>query len=372
VADPTPTDLDARAAEAERSVTRLFGRRLAGLPGTHLAAAAAPAPGGFAGWRVPWHPWWQAHYLDALVDAGRRSLRSGDVEGAVARCWRGDRLLATIHLRNGGWTGGRYDDLAWLALASGRLGRLHHAVSRRRGLRRHRSVRRTLVPVLRSGLTDDLGGGLFVSTDREAKNLPASGPAALLLARLGDLDGARRVVDWAYERLWSPDTGLFADGLRIRGHDVELDPGVWSYNQGTVLATLVTVGDPRSLARAADLVAAVDAGLATDVAGRRVLRTHDGGDGGLYTGILVRYLALAADTDQLAAPARETAARLVRDTAAALWDGRADRALPHRSTRVAAFPTDLLRPAAAQSGGVLELSTQLQAWTALEAAARLR
>ena len=57
--------VDARAAEAEHTVTSLFGHRLLGLPGTHLARVAFPAPprGG------PWHYWWQAHYLDATIDA---------------------------------------------------------------------------------------------------------------------------------------------------------------------------------------------------------------------------------------------------------------------------------------------------------------
>ena len=109
------------------------------------------------------------------------------------------------------------------------------------------------------------------------------------------------------------------DGIRLLGGEEVLVPDVWSYNQGTVLGALVTLGDDQSLARAAALVAAVDARLTTEVGGARVLRTHGGGDGGLFTGILVRYLALAANVPALDPEARETARRLVTGTADALW-----------------------------------------------------
>src|SRR6478609_10311687 len=112
------------------------------MPLTHLARIVHPAPPGsrtFGGLRWAWHYWWQAHYLDAVVDAGLRSLRAGDPAGAEARARQGDRLLSTIRLRNRArWVNDFYDDMAWLALASGRLALLHAALGRprpRRGLR---------------------------------------------------------------------------------------------------------------------------------------------------------------------------------------------------------------------------------------------
>ena len=88
-------------------------------------------------------------------------------------------------------------------------------------------------------------------------------------------------------------------------------PDIWSYNQGTVLGALVTLGDASSLERAAGLVAAVRDRLTTEVDGIRLLRTHGGGDGGLFTGILGRYLALAATTEGLDPEARARAGALV-------------------------------------------------------------
>ncbi|GAB3873326.1 glycoside hydrolase family 76 protein [Terrabacter terrigena] len=372
----TPTQLtgqpDERAAEAERSVEALFGGRLGRMPFTHLAQVSHPAPGGgrwFGGLRGVWHYWWQAHYLDAIVDAGLRHLRTGDPEAAEAQARQGDRLLATIRLRNRArWVNDFYDDMAWLALASGRLGVLHAEIGSRSPRRRLRSAGRHLTEQLRSAHTDDLGGGLFWSRDRDFKNSPATGPAALHLARLGETGEARRLVDWLYSRLWSADSGLVLDGIRLRSGQEVLVPDVWSYNQGTVLGALVTLGDERSLDRAAALVAAVDTGLTSELDGARVLRTHGGGDGGLFTGILVRYLALAASpSSRLPDDARAVAHRLVLDTAHALWRGRGSLPVAGRRDPTV-FPVE---PGGRAPGPPLELSPQLQAWTVLEAAATL-
>lgn len=371
---PTParTALDERAAEAERSVSALFAGRLLGVPLTHLARVTRSRGGGprrFVSVAGSWNYWWQAHYLDAIVDAGLRALRCGDAQGASEHARQGDRLLATIRLRNGlRWVNAFYDDMAWLALASWRLEALHDEIGRGDRLRRLRSAGRDLTAQLRSAHTDDLGGGLFWNRDRDFKNSPATGPAALHLARLGETDEARRLVGWLYDRLWSPESGLVLDGIRLRGAEEVLVPDVWTYNQGTVLGALVTLGDDESLARAAALVAAVDAGLTVEVEGIRALRTHGGGDGGLFTGILARYLALAAAPgSRLGDEVRATARRLVLHTAGALWRARSSRPLGAVGT-VSVFP---LEPGGSAPRPPLELSPQLQAWTVLEAAATL-
>ncbi|OPZ53776.1 MAG: Glycosyl hydrolase family 76 [bacterium ADurb.BinA028] len=159
-------------------------------------------------------------------------------------------------------------------------------------------------------------------------------------------------------------------------------PDVFTYNQGTVLAALVTLGDATSLDRAETLVSAIAAHLTTDP-DQRVLRTHGDGDGGLFTGILARYLALAAHSPALADGARQVARELVRGTAEAFWSGRQLRSAPTTSgmpsapatalPSVAVFsPDPTVSAEQTQPRGIpLELSTQLQAWMTLEAAATL-
>ena len=236
-------DLDARAAEAERSVSTLFAGRLLGIPGTHLARVEHPLRGRAD---AHWNYWWQAHYLDCVVDAGRRALRLGDVAGAAERARRGDRLLATIRLRNiGRFPNAFYDDMAWLVLASGRLAVLQAELGRARPGRRLRTSERVLTARLRSAVTDDLGGGAFWNTTRDFKNVPASGPVALHLARTGDVTAARSLVEWMYARLLDPDSGLFLDGVRLVGGEEVVVRDVYTYNQGTVLGALITLGDAR-------------------------------------------------------------------------------------------------------------------------------
>lgn len=355
--------LGGRAAVAERSVVPLFGRRLSGLPFTHLAGITRPASRRPTG---PWHYWWQAHYLDAIVDAALRLLRAGDVEGARQRAARADRLLATVRLRNlGRFTNHYYDDMAWLALAVGRLTLLHEALGRATPRRRLHVAEVALTRQLRSAVTADLGGGVFWNTARDFKNVPATAPVALHLARLGRTQQAHRLVDWLYARLLG-DAGLFLDGIRVADGVERVVPDVWTYNQGTVLGALVTLGDAGSLCRAADLVHAVAEGLTGPAP--QVLRTHGDGDGGLFTGILVRYLALAAGEPRLAAETRRLAAGMVTQTADAFWAGRAPRPV-RRAEDVVVFSADPCTAAPSDPTKRVELSTQLQAWMTLEAAA---
>ncbi|WP_028281324.1 glycoside hydrolase family 76 protein [Arthrobacter sp. H5] len=357
------TPPNVRARLASESVTTAFGRGLLGLPGTQLASTALPgAPGG------GWHYWWQAHYLDCLVDAAAR--KDGDDDGAHRR--RARRLLRGIWLRNGfRWTNSYYDDMAWLALAAARLG----------------SAPASLGRALESAHTADLGGGLFWNTARDFKNTPATAPAALFFARHGQRDRAQQLVEWLYARLWDAESGLFLDGIRLRDGREVVERTIYSYNQGPVLGALLSLGGEQNLRRAADLVGAVSDGLTLPGG---ALRTHGAGDGGLFTGILARYLALAAGAD-LPDSVRGTARSMITTTADALWAGRTERTLdinpgwtPARMLAGAGTRpgsrrrTFLVFPSSAEdvteyptAAGTVQLSTQLQAWMIFEAAARV-
>ena len=95
---------------------------------------------------------------------------------------------------------------------------------------------------------------------------------------------------------------------------------------------------------------------------RRDPRFDDGGDGGLFSGILARNLADAAvRRPELA----RRATRLVLASAAAAWQGRVE------VTDGPVFAPDWRQPARTPGPGVPEsdLSVQLSAWMLLEAAA---
>ncbi|WP_458107488.1 glycosyl hydrolase [Arthrobacter sp. R3-55] len=371
-----PNEWATRANQAARSVTRTFGRPLLFLPGTHIGAVSLPTKPlrHIVG---PWHYWWQAHYVDCLVDAGRRELATATKFDGASRPSAGrlaSRLVTTIRLRNLlRFENHYYDDMAWLALSTLRLERLAEE-TRNPGRRRNAYLRKKLTLQFDSASTDDLGGGTFWSTARDFKNTPATAPVALYFARTGRRERAEALVKWLNNRLFDPQRGVYMDGLRIRGGGTVLENAVYTYNQGPVLAALLELGAPENLERAAHLVEAVARELT--VPGTRIIRGDGTGDGGLFTGILIRYLALAARDQRLPATARETARELVHATADAFWSGRREAPELRRAKAPNAalvFSPSPLRPATETypAGAAVELSTQLQAWMTFEAAATL-
>ena len=432
---PTSTSLTARqdrANHAAQSVTALFGRKVLFLPGTHLgavlwqgkhpagrerpgagsgqpAAEQGQGPGNqrwgrwlavlrrarpAAGLVLPWHYWWQAHYVDCLVDTGRRELGGGATPAArfngpdrPSAGHLASRLVTGIRLRNAlTFVNSYYDDMAWLALATLRLDHLAEE-TRRPGRRRNAAVRKSLALQFDAACTDDLGGGTFWSKKRDFKNTPATAPVALFYARTGQSKKAQALLDWLDTTLFDPGQGLYLDGARLNpAGEVVVERAVYTYNQGPVLGALLELGGEANLARAAVLVDAVQRLLTVPAnaagapdgfpAGRSVLRCEGTGDGGLFTGILCRYLALAAADSRLPQATRATAARLVTDTAEAFWSGR--RAVGSSEARArlegkSIFSVHATQPAAVAypPGAAVELATQLQAWMVLEAAASL-
>ena len=371
----------ARAAVAERAMYARHLRRLWALPGTMLGVAGWPAT---AGQRCfgHWNYWWQAHLLDCLIDAARRDPKPSRAQSVR---W----VVHGIYRRNLGWLNSFYDDVAWLGLA---LARGHRA-----GLVSGGPALAEITARLRSGWTDHSGGGIWWRVGLDFKNVPANGPAAILLARLSDMDiagageradrqRARSTVDWIEDNLLDAQTGLVADGLHVNpdGTVRDVDTTVYSYCQGVFLGACVELaqrdgadsGWGRRAARTIDAVAqrvTVPDGPAGDL----VIRGQGGGDGGLFGGILARYLALAAtalpelDPD-LTEPAK-LAASLVFTSAEAAWRNRAI------APGGPLFGPDWTKPAVlprarAKAEGHLperDMSVQLGAWMVLEAAATL-
>ncbi|MGD9987684.1 glycoside hydrolase family 76 protein [Pseudonocardia sp.] len=342
-----------RAAEAETAVRARHLRRVVGVtPGTRIGRIRWPRPRLDRPW--PWHYWWQAHLLDCLVDA---ELRAPDRRraAAIAGTARGVRLMNL-----GRWVNDYYDDIAWFGLAVERAG----ALARRSGPAAVAAV----TTRLRAGWTPDGGGGIWWRRADDFKNAPANGPAAILLARAGRVPLAASIVDWMAAELVDPRTGLVRDGIRLApdGTVREIAATTYTYCQGVYLGACVELaerdGDPRWAARAAAVLDAVAERMAE--ADGVIPGYDDGGDGGLFNGILARYLADAARRrPELTATAR----RLVLASAESVWDNRAE------VSTGPVFAHDWRRPARIPTPGTPEaaLSVQLSGWMLLEAAATL-
>lgn len=385
----------ARAASAERAVHARHLRRLWQLPGALLGVVAWPASPRQRLSLGLWHYWWQAHLLDCSLDAYLR-------EPSPARRSTVECLARGVRVRNlrRGWINDFYDDIAWLGLA---LQRASQA-----GIR-HDGALAAIRERLHDGWSDAGGGGIWWCVGSDFKNAPTNGPAAVLLARSGtgrDFGLALRIAEWIEQRLVDPDSGLVWDGVRV-DPDGKVSPpllaadsavrvgaestarvsaestsrlaGVrtveraYTYCQGVYLGACVELalatGARVWTRRAHRTIAAVSVAM-TD--GDGVLHTHGGGDGGLFTGILARYLALAAlllpGESQPDRMARQTAADLVLTSATAAWRNRAV------ATGGPLFGLDWSVPAGPPKAGSVnvaqrDLSVQLSGWMLCEAAA---
>jgi predicted alpha-1,6-mannanase (GH76 family) len=224
------------------------------------------------------------------------------------------------------------------------------------------------------------GGGIPWRKQDQFFNTPANGPAAIFLARYDDrLRRAQQMADWIDDTLIDPETHLVFDGIKAGS----LVRAQYTYCQGVVLGLetelAVRTEDARHPERVHRLVAAV----ADHMAPAGVIKGAGGGDGGLFNGILARYLALVATALPGGSPAddkaRETATELVLTSARTAWDNRQTvEGLPLFAAfwdRPAELPTAGSGDAEFVDGAVnsseipeRDLSVQLAGWMLLEAA----
>lgn len=353
-----------RAASAETAITRRHLRRLWQIPGTQLGVVGWPPTQRDRAFGS-WHYWWQAHLLDTLVDAQVRDPQPARIE-RIHRQIRGHRT------RNlGRWTNSYYDDMAWLALALERAGRLT-------GVTRPAALQTLAAQLLDSWAPED-GGGIPWRKQDQFFNAPANGPAGIFLARYGQVRRAQQMADWIDETLIDPETDLVFDGI----NDGSLVRAQYTYCQGVVLGLetelTVRVSDDRHAPRVHRLVAAV----AQNMAPGGVLAGGGGGDGGLFAGITARYLAMVTtelpgdtEADDVA---RNTARDIVLASAEAAWQNRQsvdglplfgafwDRTaeLPARGGQAAAFADGMVY---ASHIAERDLSVQVSGWMLMEAA----
>src|SRR5690242_10024409 len=296
-----------RAASAETAIAKRHLKKLWGLPGTQLGVVAWPAARKYRLFGT-WHYWWQAHLLDNLVDA---QVRDPQPE----RVLKIECQIRAHGLRNTGWTNDYYDDMAWLALALERAGRLA-------GVEKPGALKKLAEQFLNAWVPDD-GGRIPSRKQDQFFNAPANGPAAIFLSRYDDrLRRAQQMSDWIDETLIDPETHLVFDGIKA-GSMVRAQ---YTYCQGVVIGLEVELAartdDAHHAERVHRLVKAVRDNMAPD----GVITGAGGGDGGLFNGILARYLALVVTTlpQKTAedAEARDIARSLVLTSAQTAWDNR--------------------------------------------------
>ncbi|HEX7057444.1 MAG TPA: glycoside hydrolase family 76 protein [Bacilli bacterium] len=298
------------------------------------------------------HYWWMAHAVDVLTDG---YIRTG-------RAFYKERLLLLYEgllERNGGlWTNNLYDDMEWMALAWLR-------VYLELGEERFKRAALTLWEDIRNGWNEHCGGGIaWQKTQIDYKNTPANAPAVILAARLyqifgfeADLQWAQKIYNWQKRTLVDPDSGIVWDGINRNGDKMIDKEWKFTYCQGVFIGAGVELfratGD-RGYLEDAERTAAVAVKELSDSA-TGVLPAEGGGDGGLFKGIFVRYLAdlaLVKKSDDLV--------RLLFMNAKMMWkQGRCGNKV--------LFGVDW----SSANSEIVELSTQLSGVMLLEMAAKL-
>jgi len=297
---------DNRAERTQTALEELFWNPSIGLYDIEI-----PCPNGEC--NTIFHYWWMAHGVDALVDG---YARSGDARYAR----RLETLYDGILRRNGGaFPNELYDDMEWMALA---WLRAYNAT----GADRYKAAALTLWEDIKTGWNDHMGGGIaWQKSQLDYKNTPANAPAVILAARLyrafgrdEDLAWAVKIYDWLSAALVNPANGFVWDGMNRTGDGTIDKDWKFTYCQGVYIGAGVELyratGERSYLDASLRTAAAAEAELADPATG--ALPDEGDGDGGLFKGILARYLGeLAAEAPSEAGPARLLAAN-----AALLWE----------------------------------------------------
>ncbi|MCA9583655.1 MAG: AGE family epimerase/isomerase, partial [Myxococcales bacterium] len=230
--------------------------------------------------------------IDALVDGYERSHDRSYLD-------RASTLWESVKRHNHGPTNQYYDDMEWMALA---LLRAYDAT----GDKQYRVATQILWDDISKGWSDLNGGGIsWNKTDLTYKNVPANAPAAILALRLYRLDEkptdralGEKLLQFVDEELVDPITGDVWDGIRPEGN---IEKNLYTYNYGTYLGACLEyfeiTGDRTYLDRALRTADRAMEEFASDDSA--VLRSGGLGDGGLFAGILVRYLAELALAKEL-------------------------------------------------------------------------
>lgn len=298
---------------------------------------------------APFHYWWNAHAIDAAIDAWERTGDDADLA-------RAQELRENLTLRNGdSLFNDFFDDMGWFALA---LLRLADAAGDDTALEDAIALHDHIWDL---GWSTQGGGIVWEKGQYHYKNTPANGPFVIAGHRLHRATGEPRFLDRARDSLrWWEDTLVAPDGFVYDGINRNRDGAIdtdwrFTYNQGLYVGACVeefrTDGDPARLRLAARTI---DVSLAELTDGPVFRPDGDGGDAGLFAGIFYRYAGqLLAETEHA------DLAEFIASSTATLFENQ------YRGDGTLLAGDDWSAPAPART----DLSTQLTAVMATAVAA---
>lgn len=301
--------------------------------------------------------WPNAHMLDVLTDAYLRTQ-------SVVYSQRMKTLLNGIKITNGGgYPNEFYDDMGWLANASLRDYTITHDAD-------YLNVAQQLYTEIKGGSNTIAGGGIaWQRSQLYYKNIPSTGNATILAARFYELQNkpedlalAKSLYNWMKNNLVNPTSGVVLDGIN-RNQDGQVDNWIFTYNQGLFIGSAVELynitKDPMYLQ---DAIRTANNEIADpNLTVNGILKNEGQGDGGLFKGVVVRYLTLLVELSDLDATNKAKYANFLQMNAESL------------SAKGISRPSMMISPDWTKlPSGSTDLTTQLSGVMMIEAAAKLK
>lgn len=304
--------------------------------------------------------WPNAHVLDVLVDGYVRT--GNDTYKAKMKA-----LVQGIKVKNGNTYNNVFnDDMLWLANSCVRAYKATND-------QEYKDVADFLWERIKLSWSDVFGGGITWKQDTpKQKNAVSNGPAVILAMRLYEIDNdpddlvwAKKIYTWQKNNLVDPVSGVVWDNIsEVNGAVVTNKEWVFTYNMGTWIGAGLRLY--KATNDQAYLDDAVKAGrtvlTSPKLLSEGLLRDEGQGDGGLFKGILVRYLTELTEQPTINSTDTEKFAAFLKFNAQSF------------------YKKGILRPAmlsgnnwkaAPSAGGSVDLTTQLSGVMLIEAAAKL-
>lgn len=227
--------------------------------------------------------WWNAHALDVYVDAYKRTKDAKYLTKMKT-------LLKGCYVKNGNtYKNTFYDDMEWWALACLRA---YEAT----GDAEYKQAADQLWTWIKVGWTTVKNGGImWASGSPDSKNACSNAPAAIIAARMYQLDKkdddlvwAKKIYTWMKTYVVESARGVVWDAY---GNTSET--AIYTYNQGTWLGAgleLYLITQDKVYLQDAIRNANYVMNDQTRFSPSGILKGENTGDGGLFKGIFIRYM----------------------------------------------------------------------------------
>jgi predicted alpha-1,6-mannanase (GH76 family) len=296
--------------------------------------------------------WWQAHGLNAIVDA---SIRVKDD--------RYFNIISDFHSgisdANNGYINDYYDDMAWMGIALMRAYMLTN-------MKKYLDTSILLWSDINTGWNENNGGGIAWNKHMlNYKNTPSNATTAILSFRLYNITKDKKyfalgenIMIWLHDTLVDEASGMVWDGIgRTEANQIDYN-WLFTYNQAIYIGACIELYNisKNELWRERAIKTADNAIIAFN-GNFNILKDEGEGDGGLFKGILIRYLKYLSDQPFLEKTKSDIYKAFIRNNSAKLWKDGKSSSLPYT------FNHDWTK----SPSGEIDLSVQLSGVFLLEA-----